>query len=133
MGYRSDVAYTIRFTDDHDTNNEQSFYTFLAEAKTKPECAIALSEVVVSNKHQAFYFTASDVKWYESYPDVASHHALLELAGDWAAQVHEGKLHCRIGSVFVRIGEDATDIEEVHAGDYGYDWISVRRELNTDW
>jgi hypothetical protein len=133
MGYRSDVAYTIRFTDDHDTNNEQSFYTFLAEAKTKPACAIALSEVVVSNKHHAFYFTAADVKWYESYPDVASHHALLELAGDWAAQVHEGKLHCRIGSVFVRIGEDATDIEEVHAGDYGYDWISVRRELNTDW
>ena len=133
MGYRSDVAYTIRFTDDHDTNNVQSFYTFLAEAKSKPECAIALSEVVVSNKHQAFYFTANDVKWYESFPDVASHHALIDLAKDWAQGAHEGKLHCTIGVVFVRIGENNDDIEEIMDGHYGYDWITVRRELNTDW
>ena len=133
MGYRSDVAYTIRFTDDHDTNNMQSFYTFLAEAKLKPQCAIALAAVVIDEKRQRFTFNAEDVKWYDSYPHVMSHHALLELAGDWAAQVHEGKLHCRIGSVFVRIGENIEDIEEVHAGDYGYDWIQVERRLNMDW
>jgi hypothetical protein len=133
MGYRSDVAYTIRFIDDHDTNNEQSFYTFLAEAKTKPECAIALSEVVVDSARKRFTFSATDVKWYESYPDVSSHHALLELAKDWSEQVFDGKLHCRIGSAFVRVGEDATDIEEVFAGDYGYDWINIERKINTDW
>jgi hypothetical protein len=133
MGYRSNVAYTIRFTDDHDTNNIQSFYTFLAEAKTKPQCAIALSEVVIDEKRQRFTFNAEDVKWYDSYSHVASHHSLLELAGDWAAQVFEGKLHCRIGSVFIRLGENLDDIEEVHAGDYNYDWIRVNREINTDW
>lgn len=133
MGYRSDVAYTIRFVDDHDTNNIQSFYTFLAEAKAKPECAIALAEVTIDEKRQWFTFTADDVKWYDSYPDVSSHHALLELAGDWAAQVHEGKLNCHIGSVFVRIGENTDDIEEVHAGDYNYDWIQVERRINMDW
>lgn len=133
MGYRSDVAYTIRFTDDHDTNNVQSFYTFLAEAKSKPECAIALSEVTVSDKHQAFYFTANDVKWYESYPDVMSHHALLGLARDWSQQAHEGKLHCTIGVAFVRLGEDNNDIEEILEGDYRYDWVNVERRLNTDW
>jgi hypothetical protein len=133
MGYRSDVAYTIRFVDDHDTNNLQSFYTFLAEAKTKPECAIALSEVIVSDKKQAFYFTAEDVKWYDSYPDVMSHHALIDLAGDWVKQVFEGKLHCRIGYVFVRIGENVEDIEERFEGDYNYDWIQVERRINMDW
>ena len=133
MGYRSDVAYTIRFVDDHDTNNSQSFYTFLAEAKTKPACAIALAEVEVDSARQRFTFTAEEVKWYDSYPDVASHHALLELAGDWAKQVFEGKLHCRIGSVFVRVGESTDDIEEIFAGDYGYDWISIERKISTDW
>ena len=133
MGYRSDVAYTIRFVDDHDTNNNQSFYTFLAEVKTKPECAIALSEVEVSAKHQAFYFTAVNVKWYESFPDVASHEALVNLACDWARQVHEGTLNCRIGVAFVRVGEDITDVEERFEGDYNYDWVSIERKINTDW
>ncbi len=133
MGYRSDVAYTIRFTDDHDTNNVQSFYTFLLEAKANPKCQIALAEVTIDEKRQRFTFTAEDVKWYDSYPDVMSHHALIELAKDWADQVFEGKLHCRIGAVFVRMGENLDDIEEVHAGDYNYDWINVERKINTDW
>jgi hypothetical protein len=58
---------------------------------------------------------------------------LLELARDWAEQAHEGKLHCRIGSVFVRIGEDVNDIEEVFAGDNGYDWIQIERRITMDW
>ena len=62
MGYRSDVAYTIRFVDDHDTNNEQSFYTFLLEAKANPQLQIALAEVEINHKEKAFYFTATDVK-----------------------------------------------------------------------
>jgi hypothetical protein len=133
MGYRSDVAYTIRFTDDHDTNNTQSFYTFLLEAKANPKCQIALAEVTIDERRQRFTFTANDVKWYESYPDVDSHTALLELAGDWAAQAHEGKLNCRIGVVYVRIGENVDDVEEVHHGDYDYDWIQIERRINTDW
>jgi hypothetical protein len=133
MGYRSDVAYTIRFIDDHDTNNSQSFYTFLLEAKANPKCAIALAEVEVDSARQRFTFTATDVKWYESYPDVDSHMALISLAEDWACQVTEGKLNCRIGSVFVRIGEDVNDVEERHQGDYNYDWIQVERKITMDW
>ena len=133
MGYRSDVAYTIRFVDDHDTNNEQSFYTFLAEAKSNPRCQIALSEVVIDAKKQMFFFSASDVKWYESYPDVMSHMALVEQAEDWIDQCHKQALHCKIGVVFLRVGEDSSDIEERAHGDYGYHWIQVRREIHTDW
>jgi hypothetical protein len=35
--------------------------------------------------------------------------------------------------VFVRIGENVDDVEEVHDGDCRYDWIQVKREINTDW
>lgn len=133
MGYRSDVAYTIRFVHDHDTNNEQSFYTFLLEAKANPQLQIAISEVEIDHKKQEFNFTATDVKWYDNYPDVMSHMALVKQAEDWSCQVSEGKLHCKIGSMFVRIGEDATDIEEQFSGDYDHEWMSISRQIITDW
>jgi hypothetical protein len=133
MGYRSDVAYTIRFVDDHDTNNEQSFYTFLLEAKANPNCQIALAEVEINHKEKAFYFTATDVKWYDNYPTVMSHMAFVKQAEDWSCQVSEGKLHCKIGSMFVRIGEEANDNEERFNGDYEHEWMSVSRQIITDW
>lgn len=133
MGYRSDVAYTIRFVDDHDTNNDQSFYTFLMEAKADPRCAIALAEVDIDYKNKRFNFTAHDVKWYESYSDVSSHNALFEQARDWCQQYLEGKLHCTIGAIFSRIGENTDDIEEIAVGDYDWRWIQIERNLTTDW
>ena len=133
MGYRSDVAYTIRFVDDHDTNNEQSFFTFLAEAKSNPKYAIAMKEVSILEGRQEINFSANDVKWYESYSDVDSHMALVELAEDWVEQVREGALHCKLGVVFLRVGEDSSDIEERAHGDYGYHWIQMERKIHTDW
>jgi hypothetical protein len=133
MGYRSDVAYTIRFVNDHDTNNEQSFYTFLLEAKANPKCQIALSEVDIDYKHKAFNFIANDVKWYESYPDVQSHTALFDQAKSWVKQYLEGKLNCTIGVIFTRIGEDSTDVEEIAEGEYDWDWIRISRQIITDW
>ena len=133
MGYRSDVAYTIRFVDDHDTNNEQAFYTFLLEAKANPKLQIALAEVEIDEKRHMFTFTDTDVKWYDSYPEVDSHMALVSLAEDWSCQVSEGKLNCLIGVVFLRIGEDTNDIEERYQGDYEHSWLSVSRSINTDW
>ena len=133
MGYRSDVAYTIRFTDDHDTNNNQSFYTFLMEAKANPRCAIALAEVEIDYKHKAFRFIAHDVKWYESYPDVDSHTALFEQAKDWVQQTLDQQIHCTLGAIFTRVGEQTDDVEEIAVGDYDFDWISVDRKIITDW
>ena len=133
MGYRSDVAYTIRFVDDHDTNNEQSFYTFLLEAKANPKCQIALAEVDVSAKKFMFTFSARDVKWYENYPDVMSHMALVHLAEDWTKQIREGMLHCSVGVMFLRVGEDTSDVEERYNGDYDHEWMSVHREITIDW
>ena len=133
MGYRSDVAYTIRFTDDHDTNNEQSFYTFLAEAKANPQCAIALAEVEIDTKRQRFNFSAEGVKWYENYPEVISHTALFAQARSWADQMSQEKMFCRIGAIFMRLGDELDDCEEIGAGDYDWEWIRVSRQIVTDW
>jgi hypothetical protein len=133
MGYRSDVAYTIRFVDDHDTNNEQSFYTFLAEAKNNPKCQIALAEVEIDAKRHRFNFSANDVKWYDSYPDVLSHESLVNLAEEWVNQSNEGKLNCRLGVSFLRVGEDSTDIEERSLGYYEWEWLHTSRQIITDW
>jgi hypothetical protein len=92
MGYRSTVAYTIRFvpTDDTEDTLEKckgTFYTFLAEAKANQETAGAFSEddaLEVDEQKMEFRFFADGVKWYESYPDVACHEALLNLSKEWA-------------------------------------------------
>jgi hypothetical protein len=133
MGYRSDVAYTIRFVDDHDTNNNQSFYTFLMEAKANPRCAIALAEVDIDYKRKRFNFTAHDVKWYEGYPDVESHTALFDQAKDWVQQTLDQQTHCTVGAIFTRLGEQTDDVEEVAVGDYDWHWIQVERNITTDW
>ena len=112
MGYRSDVAYTIRFVDDHDTNNRQSFYTFLAEAKSKPLYAYAMKEVEIDERKFRINYLAEGTKWYDGYAEVESHMALFGLAQEWCAQVNEGMLNCKIGTVFIRIGENTDDITE---------------------
>jgi hypothetical protein len=132
MGYRSDVAYTIRFTGDDDTKVKQSFYTFLAEAKAKPETAPCFSEhedyfkVVESALSINFY--ADDVKWYESFTDVQMHEALLALARSW---VDDG-VDC-IGYCFARIGEETNDTEENFGGNWDDSWLHLRREIVKDW
>ena len=131
MGYRSDVAYTIRFNSDDDELNKQSFFTFLAEAKTKEDYVLALvdSTMHIDEVRCRFEFSADNVKWYEGYPDVDSHMTLLKLADDWIAN----EIQPCIGYVFMRIGEEPTDIEELYRGKNEWDWIQVSRQLVLDW
>ena len=85
MGYRSTVAYTIRFTPIITMESENgedvreckaSFYTFLAEAKVKHSSAFSEEfGVVVDEDNMAINFLAEDVKWYEDYEDVKEHTA----------------------------------------------------------
>jgi len=134
MGYRSDVAYTIRFTSDHDEKNKQSFFTFLAEAKSKAATAACFgeqewAEFQIDEARFRINFAADYVKWYESYPDVACHEALISLAKEWADESDNPE----IGYRFVRIGEDADDIEQKEGGDADWDWVQVERTIRRDW
>ena len=152
MGYRSDVAYTIRFipTEDdfvasHRIKAKESFYTFLAEAKSKPETALCFQEeesintkepngegFYVDKENMTIKFFACHVKWYPDYSDVKCHEALMELASDWADDADDANNEY-IGYVFVRIGESADDTIEECVGTGDYDWLGVRRQIVGDW
>ena len=139
MGYRSDVAYTIRFTSG-DERAEASFYTFIAEAKAKAATAPCFSEeqknwsggngFIVDAERFRINFACDDVKWYESFPDVQCHEALISLASEW---VNDEDNNSGIAYMFVRIGEDNNDIEQREGGDVDYGWVQVCRSIDRDW
>jgi hypothetical protein len=129
MGYRSTVAYTIRFEGDDDTKAKQSFYTFIAEAKAKETTAGAFTDedLIVDEEKLQLRFFAECAKWYEDYPDVKCHECLMGLSREWADENE-----C-VGGAFARIGEEANDnIEEVW-GNGDYDWVNIYRSMHCDW
>jgi hypothetical protein len=130
MGYRSDVAFTIRFVDDHDEKNKQSFYVFLAEAKEKIPFAFAdesYCEVEVDERNFAFNFRADSIKWYDSYPEVQAMEALWSLGMAWSESNET------IAGRFARVGEDNNDNDERDFGNNDYDWVHVSRQVITSW
>ena len=135
MGYRSDVAYTIRFVSEDDTKNKQSFYTFLAEAKSRATTAPCFSddhwaEVEIDETRLRINFAVDDTKWYPSYPSVACHEALIDLADEWA---NDDANFSEIAYRFVRVGEEMDDVETKTNGNAAWDWINVVRAIERDW
>jgi hypothetical protein len=134
MGYRSLVAYTIRFVGDHDTKNEQSFSTFLAEAKSKIPALWAgkkdsINEWLEINmeKCQFNFYTPYDIKWYPDYPEVKAHMALWELAREF----HEDN-ECIVGQ-YIEMGENEDDVTKKEFGEPEEDYISLSRQIICDW
>ena len=138
MGYRSDVAYTIRFPVPNDADHEERkkitdfFYTFIAEAKANEETAGCFSEEdgdvfqVLEDRLEIRFF-AESVKWYEDYSDVKCHEALVSLSKVWADD------NDYIGGAFARVGEDSNyNVEDVW-GQGNYSWISIARSVYVDW
>jgi hypothetical protein len=139
MGYRSTVAYTIRFTPNpenspHKTIDgvkeaKESFYCFLAEAKVK--CSGAFAEefgVKVDERNMAINFLAEHVKWYEDYDDVKMHEELMSLSKAWEEM--ENKY---IGGIFIRIGEEMDDIVQEEWGEVDWEWLAIHRQIVADW
>jgi hypothetical protein len=146
MGYRSTVAYTIRFTPlisidaesdrlitDSPTDEElkeckASFYTFLAEAKVKYLGALSDDGTVVDESNMAINFLAYDVKWYETYEDVKVHEGLMELGQSWETMGNKN-----IGGIFMRIGEELDDMVQEAWGEHDWEWLRIHREIICDW
>jgi hypothetical protein len=133
MGYRSTVAYTIRFVvpDDEKTYGQvrDSFYIFIAEAKSKDTVAGAFldEDLTVDEEKLQLRFFADNVKWYESYEDVQCHECLMGLAREWADD------NDYIGGAFVRIGEELEDMVQEVWGEGQYEWIEIHRSMHCDW
>jgi len=122
MGYRSDVAYVIQF----DTIERKR--EFVALRKLVPETYKALSECKCVDD-DSLYITAEFeyVKWYEGYDDVEMHMNMLrELDGDGESGV------VGVGAQFIRVGEEADDIEMENYGTIDVYALSVSREICMD-
>jgi hypothetical protein len=121
MGYRSHVAYVIRFgnTDQRDT--------FVELVKHRNDTmSQAINDCETRYTHPIITFEADDVKWYESFDDVRAHHAIL----DWAVELYK-----EAGYRIVQVGEDgAEDINE--GGDDAadlYDYIYTSHSVITEF
>ena len=142
MGYRSTVAYTIRFVPveqegiDFVMAEERArgaFFTFITEAKSKDTVAGAFldEDLVVDEENLQIRFFAENVKWYESYEDVQCHESLMGLSHEWA---DDDDCTCPyIGGAFARIGEETQDTVEEVWGEGDWDWISISRSMHCDW
>jgi hypothetical protein len=147
MGYRSTVAYTIRFVPivkehegiDYETAIEKakaSFYTFLAEAKSKEDTALCFSAeesdyFKVNEDDLQICFFVENVKWYDDYPEVKCHEALMDLSREWADD-GDCSNPC-IGGAFARVGEEMDDNTNDVWGQADYDWVGINRSVYADW
>lgn len=121
MGYRSEVAWVLRFKD----TNQMRDYINLLRYKRDEHINTALEEIKQSTDPEPILFFSDDfLKWYDDYEDVRAHHFIMdhayELYGD------------DVGWRFIRIGEESDDIEERHDGnvDDMWDYIYVSRSIN---
>jgi len=141
MGYRSIVAYTIRFTPkaegissptDEELNEcKESFYTFLAEAKVKYSGAFDDKDLKVDESNMAINFLVENVKWYEDYEDVMVHEDLLSLSKEWADEGETANKN--IGGIFIRIGEELDDLVQEVWGEHDWEWLNIHRQIVCDW
>ena len=134
MGYRSCVAFTIRFVKDDEVHEKwESFYTFLAEAKAKFAGAFLYNDPLgsclmeVNEKEMQINFTADDVKWYMEYKDVQMFMGVWRLAKEW--EDHNES----IAGIYAEMGENNDDYTEETIGDCDFGWINLERKLTVDW
>ena len=120
MGYRSDVAYVIRF------NTTEQRDTFVQLVKHRnDDWTHAILECETEYEEPFITFETSDVKWYDDYEDVRAHHALL----DWAVE-----LYPEAGYRIIQLGEDGQ--EECNQGgecDDLWDYLYTSHALNTEF
>ena len=123
MGYRSDVAYVIKF-DDIQTRDA---YVTLMLAHDDEEVRKAIEECDYNDERDPIItFKADDVKWYPDYKDVKSHTFIYRNA-------HE----IGMGSYrFLAVGEDGAeqdDYDTIHDGHDLWDYMHTSHTLHTEF
>ena len=120
MGYRSDVAYVIRFA------TEEQRDTFVQLVKHRnDDWTQAILECETEYEQPIITFEVHDVKWYSDYKDVRAHNALME----WAVELYPDA-----GWRIIQLGEDGQ--EECNQGgdaDDLWDYLYTSHSLNTEF
>jgi hypothetical protein len=124
MGYRSDVAYVIKFDDIETRDN----FVTLMLAKNEPPITQAINECEYGYKHDPIItFKQESVKWYDSFEDVQAHHQLMK-----DAVLIYGKKGGKYR--FISVGEDGAEEcnEDDDDGDL-WDYITTTHAVNTSF
>jgi len=129
MGYRSEVAYVIRFKD----KAMRELFVSLQRAKADKHINEALDELA-EVEDCLLGFHADHVKWYDGYDGVKAHETLMSDSIDLFNQDED-----ITGWRFVRLGEESDDNVQEEDGNsdelYEYvDWhksMSLSFERNT--
>jgi hypothetical protein len=122
MGYRSEVAYVIRFKD----KEMRDLFVSIQRAKADTHINEALNELVEVEDNMLGYH-ADHVKWYDSYDDVKAHESLMEFALDLFGEEYSDDYNSQAGYKFIRLGEETEDNIDEEGGNseelYAYvDW-----------
>ena len=120
MGYRSDVAYVIRF------NTVEQRDTFVQLVKHRnDDWTQAILECETEYVQPIITFEASDVKWYDSFDEVKAHNDIME----WAVELYEGA-----GWRIIQLGEDGQEeVNQEGECDDLYDYLYTSHSLNTEF
>ena len=122
MGYRSDVAYIIKF---NDIETRDNFVTLML-AKNEPQITQAINECEYGYTDDPIItFKETDLKWYDSFEDVQAHQRLMKDAVE-IYQHKGGRFR------FIAVGEDgAEDFDEDDCENDLYEYITTVHELQT--
>ena len=121
MGYRSDVAYVIKFK----SFDDREAFIALMLAKNDGDIRQAVNETKHDYKKEPLItFEENDVKWYEDYADVQAHERLYKDAHELFEADYR----------FLAIGEDGAEtFDEVDNNGGMYDYIYAVHRVNTNF
>ena len=122
MGYRSEVAYVLRFKD----KEMREAFVSLQRAKADKHINEALDELIELEEDKLAYH-ADSVKWYDSYEEVQAHEKLM---GEALELFNEDQDIA--GYRFIRIGEEYEDVVVEDHGDSDelWEYLEVERSIN---
>lgn len=121
MGYRSDVAYVIKFKS---FENRDAFVTLML-SKNDGDITQAIGETKYDYRDDPIItFEADNVKWYPDFPDVQAHEQLYKQAHELFEADYR----------FLAIGEDgAESFDEIDNNGGMYDYIYAVHRLATNF
>lgn len=120
MGYRSDVAYVVKFKSFQD----RDAYVSLQLAKNEERMREAIFECDYEYKSEPLItFEAEDVKWYESYPDVQAHTSIYKDAHKLFDASYR----------FYAVGEDGKEEVEEEGDGFLFEYVYSVHKIETNF
>ena len=119
MGYRSQVKSVIYGSSENIAKLKatQEYLNVLDQFDSE-----YLSEHSINDNTQAILFSGGHLKWYDEYADVKAWHKLIELSPSVG-----------LSAEFLRVGEEAGDIENHNYGDECNWYLYVTTSIEADF